>query len=86
MSTSRELQTNHSDRRGIGATYNRGGRDTNRGSRNNCGGRGYRGGRNNSHANQWNQGGWAQYRWGIPNQHDGYLDPAMLSSMTPGQC
>ena len=54
MSTSRELQTNRNDRRGIGATYNQGGRDNNHGGRNNRGGRGYCGGWNNSRGNQWN--------------------------------
>ena len=86
MSTSRELQPNRNDQRGIGATYNRGGRDNNRGGRNSRGGRGYCGGWNNSHGNQWNSGGWVQYRRGNPNQDDRYLDPATLSSMTPAQC
>ena len=46
MSTSRKLQPDQNDRRGIGATYNHGGRDNNCGGRNNHVGRGYRGGRN----------------------------------------
>ena len=86
MSTSRELQTNHNDRRGIGAAYNRGGREINRSGRNNHGGRGNRGGWINNRTNQWNRGGWAQYGRGKPNQDDGYLNPAALNSMTPGQC
>ena len=85
MSTSRELQTNRNDQQGIGATYNRGGRDTIHGGRNNHRGRGHCGGWINNHANPWNQGGWAQYRRGNPNQDDGYLNPATLNSMTPGQ-
>ena len=85
MPTSRELQPNHNDRHGIGATYNCGGQDNNRGGRSNCGGRGYRGGWNTNCGNQWNHGGWTQYGRGNQNQHDRYLDPATLSSMTPGQ-
>ena len=85
MSTSRELQTNRNDRRGIGATYNRGGRNTTRHGRDNKGGRGHHGGQINNHANPWNLGGRAQHGRGNLNQDDGYLDPATLNSMTPGQ-
>ena len=85
MSTSRELQSNRNDRRGIGATYNRGGRNTIRGGRDNRGGRGQRGGRMNNCASTWNRGGRTQHRRGNLNQDDGYLDPAILNAMTPGQ-
>ena len=73
MSTSRELQTNRNDRRGIGATYNWGGRDNNLGGRNNRGGRGYRGGQNNSCGSQWNYGGRDQYRWATQIKMTGIL-------------
>ena len=85
MSTSRELQPNWNDQRGIGATYNRGGRDNNRGGRGSRGGRGYHGGRNTSRNSQWNRSGRTQYGWGNQNHDDGYLDPATLSSMMPSQ-
>ena len=86
MSTSRELQPNQNDRCGIGATYNRGGQDNNCGGRSNRGGRGYHGGRITNQGNQWSHGSQTQYGWGNQNQDGGYLDLAMLSSMTPGQC